>query len=72
MRCNVGGAERITRIVVGAALLLIGFLVPMNTVWQTVVLVIGVIALATGLFRFCPVNALFKHDSCELHKKAPG
>ena len=42
-------------------LLLIGFLVLMNTAWQAAVSVLAAVALSTGLVRYCPANALFKH-----------
>lgn len=51
---NVGGIDRILRIVVGA--LLIVWAVFLNgPVWAW----IGVIPLATGLLNFCPVYSLF-------------
>lgn len=69
MNCNVGGVDMVTRIVVGAALLGVAFVVPMGTVWQTVLLVAGVIALVTGAIRYCPLNALLGFNSCR--KKPP-
>lgn len=53
MKLNVGGIDRILRIVVGAALVgatVIGML----PVWGW----IGVIPLATGLVGFCPLYPL--------------
>jgi hypothetical protein len=50
MKCNVGGIDRILRIVASLVLL---SLAASNTlgVWAWV----GVVPLATGLFRFCPM-----------------
>jgi disulfide bond formation protein DsbB len=68
MKCNVGGTDMTTRLVAGVVLLLIGFFVPMNAVWQTVILALAAIALITGFIHYCPINSMFKFDSCE-HKK---
>jgi len=53
MKCNVGGLDRVLRVVVGLVLLA---LTASNVVglWGW----IGVIPLATGLFRFCPLYRL--------------
>ena len=53
MKCNVGGIDRMLRIVVG--LVLIGLAVTGTTgSWA----LIGIVPLATGLFRFCPAYPL--------------
>ena len=59
MKCNVGGIDRILRIAVGALLVA---LAASNVVgwWGW----LGVIPLATGLFRFCPAYPLFGMNSC--------
>jgi len=49
MKCNVGGIDRMLRIIVG--LVLIGLAITGTTgAWAW----IGVVPLATGIFRFCP------------------
>ena len=54
MKCNVGGADRILRIVAG--LVLIGLaLAGVIGVWGW----IGLMPLLTGIFRFCPAYKLF-------------
>lgn len=65
MQCNVGGAERTIRIVVGIVLIAIGLLYPLSTLWQTVAFVVGAIALVTGLIRFCPASALLGRNTCK-------
>ena len=53
MKCNVGGVDRMLRMVVG--LVLIGLAVTGTVgVWGW----IGVVPLATGLFKFCPAYTL--------------
>ncbi|MGA7800534.1 MAG: DUF2892 domain-containing protein [Gammaproteobacteria bacterium] len=64
MNCNVGGADRMARLIVGVVLLVAGFVVPMGATWQTVVFVIGAILLITALARFCPLNRLFGINTC--------
>lgn len=58
MKCNVGGIDRSLRILAG--LVLIG-LAATNSIgiWGWV----GIVPLATGLFRFCPVYTLLGINS---------
>ena len=59
MKFNVGGPDRIARIVVG--LVLIGLtLAGKIGVWGW----IGVVPLLTGIFRFCPAYTLFGMSTC--------
>ena len=63
MKRNVGGIDRIARMVVG--LLLIGWVLLLGgPIWAW----IGVVPLATGLVGFCPVYQLFGFSSCPLSK----
>ena len=63
MKANVGGIDRILRIVVGLVLVA---LVVTGTIglWGWV----GVVPLATGVFGFCPIYPLFGFSSCPLKK----
>lgn len=64
MKANVGGIDRILRIVVGLAL--IGAtLAGMLPVWGW----IGVVPLVTGLFKFCPFYPLLGMSTCPMEKK---
>jgi len=59
MTSNVGGIDRVLRIVVGLALIaatLAGAIGPWG--W------IGVVPLATGVFRFCPAYLPFGASTC--------
>jgi hypothetical protein len=63
MKSNVGGIDKIARIVIGA--LLIGLaLTGVVGAWGW----IGVLPLATGLFNFCPAYSLFGINTCKLKK----
>jgi len=55
MTINVGGFDRILRIVAGLVLLALVFIGP-KTAWGW----IGLIPLATGIFSFCPMYIPFK------------
>ena len=54
MKFNVGGIDRVLRIIVGIALIALVFVGPM-TPWGW----IGIVPLATGLIGWCPPYALF-------------
>lgn len=59
MKANVGGIDRVLRIVVG--LVLIGLtLAGTIGVWGW----IGVLLLATGIFRTCPAYSLLGFSTC--------
>lgn len=62
MTANVGNIDRIIRILAGIAL--IAWALMDGPVWAW----IGVLPLATGLFRFCPAYSLFGINSCGLKK----
>ena len=64
MKMNVGGIDRMLRIVAG--LVLIGLtLAGQIGVWGW----IGVVPLLTGIFRFCPAYTLFGMNTCSMNKK---
>lgn len=65
MKANVGGIDRPLRIVVGILLLALVFVLEGNVRWLGL---IGLLPLATGLFRYCPAYALFGMSTCP---KAP-
>jgi len=63
MTKNVGGIDRILRIVVGLALLSLVFLLHGATRWWGLT---GLVPFLTGLFRFCPLYPLFGFNTCPL------
>ena len=62
MLSNVGNLDRIIRVVAGIAL--ITWALMGGPVWAW----IGVVPLATGLFKFCPAYSLLGINSCGLKK----
>ena len=65
MKLNVGGIDRILRIVVG--IVLIGLADTGTVGWWGW---LGVVPLATGLFRFCPMYRLLGMSTCPVQNKA--
>ncbi len=64
MKANVGGIDRILRIVVG--LVLVGLAATGTVgVWGW----IGVVPLATGAIGWCPPYALFGWNTCSMKTK---
>jgi Protein of unknown function (DUF2892) len=63
---NVGGIDRILRIVVGLALLA-GFFLNTEGAWRGLYL-IGIIPLATGLFSTCPLYSVLGISTCPMRK----
>lgn len=61
MKFNVGTPDRIARIVVGVALILLAVTGTIG-VWGW----IGLVPLATGIFRFCPAYTLFGMNTCNV------
>jgi len=66
MKVNVGGLDRGLRIVVGIALLALVFVLEGDARWLGLV---GLLPLATGLFRFCPAYRLFGLSTCPMEHK---
>ena len=59
MRYNVGSTDRVLRIVAGLGIAIGGII--FESYWGLV----GVVLLATAIFRFCPLYSLFKIDTFE-------
>ncbi len=57
---NEAGWDRIVRVVLGIALLYLGWAGVVTGGWGTFLKIIGFLPLLTGLAGFCPVYALFK------------
>lgn len=63
MKANVGGIDRILRIVLGLAVLGAG--VYFKSYWG----LIGFVPLLTGLIRFCPLYPIVGLSTCPLNRK---
>ena len=61
MKVNVGGLDRILRIVVGLVLIVLAAMG--NIGWWGY---IGIVPLVTGLFRMCPLYSLIGVRTCRV------
>lgn len=61
MKSNVGGIDKVLRILVGILLIVLA-LMGIIGAWGW----IGVVPLATGLFNFCPAYKLMGINTCKL------
>lgn len=64
MKTNVGGVDRVARIVIGLALIVMAATGVVGA-WGW----LGVVVLATGLFRFCGAYALLGINTCPVADK---
>jgi hypothetical protein len=63
MKANVGGIDRILRIVAGLAILSLVFVLEGGARWWGLV---GLVPLLTGLTRWCPLYAPFGLKTCPM------
>lgn len=59
MRCNVGALDKLLRITIGLLVVILGL------VFNSWLGLIGLIPIATGLFRFCPAYLPFKFSTAK-------
>lgn len=52
---NVGGIDRIVRIVIGVVLAYVVYAYPMAPLWQWIAGIVAVIMLVTGAVGMCPI-----------------
>jgi hypothetical protein len=64
MTCNVGGAERGIRIVIGIALIAAGALAGLPEAGTYAAYVVGAVALVTGAVGSCPAWTLLGINTC--------
>ncbi len=63
MKCNVGGTDRMIRIVAGVVIILLGFY--FQSWWGAV----GIVPILTGALRWCPAYVPFGFSTCETDRK---
>lgn len=61
MQTNVGGIDKVIRVIVGILLIALAAMGIIG-VWGW----IGIVPLLTGLFNFCPVYTLFGIKTCKV------
>ncbi|NMB54001.1 MAG: DUF2892 domain-containing protein [Leptolinea sp.] len=60
MKMNESSIDRGIRIVLGVALLVLGFGGMVTGTWGTVFKILGFIPLLTGIIGYCPIYSLLK------------
>ncbi|MGB8811609.1 MAG: DUF2892 domain-containing protein [Paracoccaceae bacterium] len=66
LKTNVGGIDRVLRIVVGLALLA-GYFLNVDATYRWAYL-IGIVPLATGLLSSCPLYSIFGLSTCPMKR----
>ncbi len=62
MKYNVGPVDRLIRIIIGLAIAILGIVY--DSYWG----LIGLIPIATGLFKWCPLYSLFSISTLKKEK----
>lgn len=63
MKVNVGSTDRLIRIILGIAIILVGFLY--ESWWG----IIGLVVLLTGILKVCPAYMPFGISTCKTETK---
>lgn len=63
---NVGGFDRILRLILGVILIALAYFGILSGTGAIIAYIVAVIALVTGLIKFCPVNALIGINTCKV------
>jgi hypothetical protein len=66
MKANVGGIDKVIRIVAGLAILSLVFVLQGDARWWGL---IGLVPLFTGLFGYCPAYSLFGMSTCPMERR---
>ena len=61
MKANVGGADRVIRIIAGVAILSLYFFLEGDAKWFAL---IGIVPIGTALIRWCPAYIPFGISTC--------
>ena len=59
MKANMGTTDRLIRLLIAAAIVVLYFLDLINGTTATVLLVIAAVFVLTSLFSFCPLYTIF-------------
>lgn len=58
VKCNVGTADRIVRVIIGVSLIVFGAVGLFPGVWRIIIPVVGLIPLITAALGYCPAYRL--------------
>lgn len=59
MKANMGSADRIIRLLIAAAIVVLYFLDLINGITATVLLIIAAVFALTAIINFCPLYTIF-------------
>lgn len=65
MKKNIGNTDRLIRLVVGVAALLLGFSGLLEGTAKWIAFVVGILMVLTASIRFCPAYPLLGINTCE-------
>jgi hypothetical protein len=68
MNKNVGSTDKIIRIILAALIAVLYLTNVVTGTFAIVVLVFGIILVATALFSFCGIYAIFGINTCKVKK----
>ncbi|NBB73377.1 MAG: DUF2892 domain-containing protein [Bacteroidetes bacterium] len=71
LTCNVGGADKTTRFVLGIVLLAVGLFAGLSSTWTIAAYAAAAIALLTAFVGYCPLNTLLGIDTCAQEPSTP-
>ncbi|MHC1771116.1 MAG: DUF2892 domain-containing protein [Flexilinea sp.] len=60
MKTNESNLDRIVRVVIGLGLIILYYTGIVTGGWGTAAIIVGAIAVLTGIIGFCPIYALLK------------
>lgn len=68
---NIGIIDRVSRVLVGSAMIGVWFVYPIASVsmWFALLPLLGVFPLITGILGWCPVYGMLKTKSCGSDKR---
>ncbi len=70
MKLNVGGLDRTLRIIIGAALLVLGLFIAKSGILTALFAGLGAILILTALFGFCPIWHVLGINTCKVKNAA--
>lgn len=68
MKKNVGNADKLVRILIAIAIVILYYTNVITGMLAIVLMAVGIVLLLTVLFNFCPLYALFGIKTCKIPK----
>lgn len=65
VQCNVGGADKMVRVVAGIGLAALALFSDIPMLWKVLAGLAAAIALITATVGFCPLNSLLGVNTCK-------